>query len=278
LLEAAPDAILAVGRDGRIVLANRKTEQLFGYTLDELIGAKLEKLIPERFRASHREQRSGYFEDPRSRPMGAGLDLYARRSDGSEFPAEISLSSIETEDGILATAAIRDVTDRKAMERGRLAAEERFQVAFAEAGVPMAIVALEGRDRGRLLDANLAYARMLGREFDEIVGRNVSSWVHPDDLETAVHEPLARLAAGDADRVEFERRYIHGDGHVIWSLVTDATFHSEDGRRVAIGQILDISERKTFEGQLQYQADHDALTGLYNRRRFEFELSRSSRT
>ena len=117
LLESAPDAIVGIGRDGRIVLVNAQTEKLFGYARDELIGEPVEKLVPARYHGSHGAHRSGYFHDPRTRPMGAGLDLYGLRSDGSEFPAEISLSSIQTEDGLLATAAIRDITDRKNAER-----------------------------------------------------------------------------------------------------------------------------------------------------------------
>ena len=117
LLDSAPDAIVAVGRDGRILLVNAQTERLFGYRRDELIGEPVETLIPERFRAAHVGHRSHYFADAHTRPMGAGLDLHARRRDGSEFPAEISLSCIETEEGLVASAAIRDVTDRKRLEQ-----------------------------------------------------------------------------------------------------------------------------------------------------------------
>jgi PAS domain S-box-containing protein len=117
LLESAPDAIVGIGPDGAIVLVNAQTETLFGYARDELIGEPVEKLVPARYHGAHGGHRSGYFHDPRTRPMGAGLDLYGLRSDGSEFPAEISLSSIQTEDGLLATAAIRDITDRKNAER-----------------------------------------------------------------------------------------------------------------------------------------------------------------
>ncbi len=117
LLESAPDAIVGIGRDGRIGLVNAQTEKLFGYPRDALIGETVEKLVPARYHGAHGGHRSGYFSDPRTRPMGAGLDLYGLRSDGTEFPAEISLSSIETEDGLLATAAIRDITDRKDAER-----------------------------------------------------------------------------------------------------------------------------------------------------------------
>ena len=117
LLESAPDAIVGIGADGAIAFVNAQTEKLFGYTREELIGERVEKLVPPRYHGAHAGHRTGYFTDPRTRPMGAGLDLYGLRRNGTEFPAEISLSSIETEDGLLATAAIRDITDRKNAER-----------------------------------------------------------------------------------------------------------------------------------------------------------------
>jgi PAS domain S-box-containing protein len=113
LLESAPDAMVIVGRDGRIQLVNARTEVLFGYRRDELVGERIEALIPEQFRAAHPAYRTEYLERPKARPMGAGLDLFGRRKDGSQFAAEISLSPIETAEGTLVTAAIRDVTDRK---------------------------------------------------------------------------------------------------------------------------------------------------------------------
>src|SRR5437879_13039758 len=106
LLEAAPDAILGVDADGRIVLVNAQAERLFGYSRDELIGEPVEILVPEGARADHPERRKSYLADPRTRPMGAGRELAGRRKDGSEFPAEISLSAIETEDGLLGAAGI----------------------------------------------------------------------------------------------------------------------------------------------------------------------------
>jgi PAS domain S-box-containing protein len=115
LLEAAPDGILIVDAAGRIVLFNSQVETLFGYSQEELLTRSVEDLVPERFRGVHPHHRAGYVRDPRRRPMGAGRVLYGRRKDGSEFPAEISLSSIEVDGRGLTIAAVRDATERVAL-------------------------------------------------------------------------------------------------------------------------------------------------------------------
>ena len=110
LLEAAPDAMVCIAADGRVVLVNAEAERLFGYQREELIGQPVEILVPDAARGVHTEHRAGYVAEPRHRPMGAGLSLAGRRRDASTFPAEISLSAIDTDEGILVAAAIRDVT------------------------------------------------------------------------------------------------------------------------------------------------------------------------
>lgn len=117
LLRAAPDALIMINGRGTIELVNAQVEQLFGYSTEQLLGQPVETVLPDRFREVHVTHRAEYMADPRTRPMGAGLALFGRRSDGSEFPVDISLSPLETEEGRLVVAAVRDVSDRKHAER-----------------------------------------------------------------------------------------------------------------------------------------------------------------
>ncbi|MBI5740559.1 MAG: PAS domain S-box protein [Nitrospirae bacterium] len=117
LMESAPDALVYVDREGRIVLVNAQAERIFGYSRSELQGKEIEMLIPERFRSIHTEQRRGYYSMPKARLMGTGLDLYGLAKDGREFPVDIGLSPVETEEGVFVLADIRDITDRKAAEK-----------------------------------------------------------------------------------------------------------------------------------------------------------------
>jgi PAS domain S-box-containing protein len=132
LFESAPDATLTVAADGSIVMVNAQAERMFGYASRELVGQPVEILMPAVARGAHPERRASYFADPSTRPMGAGLALCAVAKDGREIPVEVNLSSLPTEGGMVATAAIRDISERLAVqaERDRLRAEaerERYE-------------------------------------------------------------------------------------------------------------------------------------------------------
>jgi PAS domain S-box-containing protein len=126
LLESAPDAILELDQEGRIVLLNRMAEQLFGYTREEMLAQTVDALVPEALRGVHKGHRAQYHSHPVTRPMGSGLKLEARRKDGSHFPVEISLSSVKSSDGFRVTAIIRDITERREMESRLRAIEEKY--------------------------------------------------------------------------------------------------------------------------------------------------------
>src|SRR6185437_3221077 len=148
-LDAAPDAMIIINGSGDIRFDNRQVSSLFGYAHDEIVGHPVELLIPERFHSRHVGHREHYRDNVRVRPMGAGLELFGRRKDGTEFPVEISLSPIEHEQGTLVAAAIRDVTDRKRVEaeliRAREAADEARD--SADRAREIAIQAREAADR-----------------------------------------------------------------------------------------------------------------------------------
>ncbi|HLW77820.1 MAG TPA: PAS domain S-box protein, partial [Bryobacteraceae bacterium] len=126
LLEAAPDAIIEIDQQGSIVLLNRVTETMFGYSREELLGRNVDLLIPQALRESHALHRARYWSSPQTRPMGSGLRLEAERRDGTRFPVEISLSPVKTDDSFRVTAIIRDITKRKLVEDRLAAMQEQY--------------------------------------------------------------------------------------------------------------------------------------------------------
>ena len=172
LLEFAPDAVVGVDEQGEIKLVNSLTEAVFGYSRGELIGRSVEMLVPSGLSNDHVIHRDRYFESPRTRPMGAGHDLYARRKDGTEFPCEISLSTVATDSGMMALAAIRDITarrrDRDDLRRAVRRLQAATEVAIAVGGETDLERVLEAIvERGRALVEARALIILL-REGDEL--------------------------------------------------------------------------------------------------------------
>jgi PAS domain S-box-containing protein len=238
LLEAAPDAMVIVDGGGRIVLVNAQAEALFGYPRAELLGRSVELLLPERSRCAHLSHRIGYARAPRPRAMGRDLELSGRRKDGSEFPAEISLSPMQTRDGTLISSAIRDITERKrteaALRNARDAAEaanrelETFSYSvahdlraplraikgFSEVLVEDHVEQLDGEARDHLQRIQDAAGRM-AQLIDALLGLARISRApmsgEPVDLGELAHEVLAQLRAAEPRRVV---KCVVGDGLV----------------------------------------------------------------
>jgi PAS domain S-box-containing protein len=153
LLESASQAIVSIDRGGRIVLANRRAEEMFGYTREELLGARIELLLPEAKRATHSRDRDDYFARPRARPMGIGMDLAGRRKDGSEVPVEVSLSYVEIDEGVFAIAFVSDISQRKRLEEQLLHAQKMEAVGRLAGGV--------AHDFNNMLTVISGYNRMI---------------------------------------------------------------------------------------------------------------------
>ena len=260
LLESLRDAVVLVGRDGRIVLVNEETERLFGYRREQLIGQTVEMLVPERLWSSHAAHRDRFFGDPRPRLGCAGVALYGRRSDGSEFPADIALSSIETPEGVLATATIRDDTQR------RLAA---------------AIYATDDAIIGKSLDGtitswNPGAQKLYGYSEAEARGQP-SSMLVPEGCADDVAEMLLQLSRGEQiDRHEMVR--VCKDGTLIdVSLMIMAV---RDVHGLVVGGCTiarEITDRTRLEAELVASRD-EARKASQSKSEFVASMSHELRT
>ncbi|MEU5293771.1 PAS domain S-box protein [Streptomyces umbrinus] len=239
---------------GTIRLVNAQTEALFGYRREELLGQPVELLIPGRFRAHHVQHRDGYAANRQVRPMGAGLELHGLRRDGTEFPVEISLSPLETADGLLVSAAVRDVSDRRR-------AEERInELAALVESSQDAILA-------KTLDGHITYwkaaaQRLYGYTRDDVMGRHVSL-LAPSERRHEIDALMDQLR--DGERIEhFETLRLTRSGCLLDVDITLWPTRSPDGTVIgACAIVRDISDRKRAEAELTVlyeQQRHIALT------------------
>ena len=270
LLDAAPDAIVMVDANGCIALASAQAERLFGYTRDEMVGRPLELLVPERARKVHPSRRAAYFADPHPRPMGAGMELAGRRKDGTEFPAEISLSAIETDEGLLVSAAIRDVTERR-------------QAAAAQARLAAIIRSSHDAIIGKTLDGtvtswNPGAERLFGWTEEEMVGRKVDVLLPPERR----HEERTMLERiGRGERVEqYETERIAKDGTSTVVALTLSPITDGSGKIVGAAAVCrDIGERRRAEAQFRalLEAAPDAMVCVHRHGRIALVNAQAER-
>jgi protein-histidine pros-kinase len=243
LVEALPDALVAIDPDGRIEFVNGHCESMFGYSKSELIGQPVEVLIPDRLRRTHHNYVTEFMKAPRTRPMGVGLKLVGQKRDGTEFPVDISLTPIPTPRGNCVVAAVRDMTEREKTRQTLREAEERFHLAFEEAPIGMALV----QPDGRLFRVNRSYCAIVGYSPTELTGRTFLSITHPDDLESN-KEMARKLWRREIADVHIAKRYIHKNGSVVDVMIHAAPLWDPDGKPLyTIAQIQDITSAKEFE-------------------------------
>jgi PAS domain S-box-containing protein len=272
LLEALPDAVIAVDREGTIVQVNSQTQALFGYDRDELIGQKVEMLVPESFRQQHHHHRDNFARAPKTRRMGADLDLYGRCRNGSEFPVEISLSPIVTDRGPFVLSAIRDISDRKRiageLRRANEELHRRTTEQLGEYRSRLALIIDSSEDailskdlNGTITSWNKGAERIYGYTPEEVVGKHISLLI-PADRPDEIPQILRKIARGERiDHHESVR--VAKDGRRLDVFVSVSPLRNAAGDVVGASVIArDVTAQKRAEGQLRQSQKMEAIGRL----------------
>ena len=272
LLETLPDAVIAVDRGGTIIQVNSQAQELFGYTRSELIGQKVEVLVPESYRRQHHQHREGFAQTPKTRRMGAELDLYGRRRNGSQFPVEISLSPVSTENGTFVLSAIRDISDRKRIaEELRRANEElhrRTTEQLGEYRSRLALIIDSSEDAiiskdldGTITSWNKGAEHIYGYTPEEVLGKHISLLV-PSDRPDEIPEILRKVARGE--NVEHhESVRVTKDGRQLSVSISVSPLRDAKGEVMGASVIArDITAQKRAEDQLHQSQKMEAIGRL----------------
>jgi PAS domain S-box-containing protein len=272
LIEALPDAVVAVDRDGTIVQINSQAQDLFGYDRDELVGQKVEMLVPESYRQEHHHHRKTFVATPKTRRMGTNLDLYGRRRNGSEFPVEISLSPVSTEHGTLVLSAIRDISERKKIdEELRRANEELYQRTVEQLGESRSRLALiidssedaiiaQGLD-GIITSWNKGAERVYGYTPEEAVGEHISL-LAPSDRPDEIPETLRKIARGESIE-HYESLRVTKDGRLLNVSISVSPLRNAQGDVIGASAIArDITAQRRAENQLHQSQKMEAIGRL----------------
>jgi formate hydrogenlyase transcriptional activator len=259
LFEFSPDAIVVTGADGKIVRVNSQVEKMFGYSRDELLGRPVEVLVAERFRGGHSRDRENYAAAPRTRAMGTGLELYGRRKDRSEFPVDIMLSPVETEEGRVVLSVVRDMTERKRAEDTLHELEERFRL-LVESVKDYAIFMLD--PEGRVSSWNPGAERIKGYRAEEILGQHFSRFYTEEDVKRGKPAVALRMAAAQG-RFEDEGWRVHKDGSRFWANVVISALRDTAGNLRGFSKVMrDFTDRKQAQEALVLEITNVLMSNL----------------